>query len=108
MLRKFAVIALFLAALPVMTVPAVAETPEARAERCAAQNAIVVQAIDLRLSRKSEAKALAAIQADESEIVQKYAGTMPGMVGLIYAMKRKDVKELDASSFESACLAYEQ
>lgn len=108
MLRKFAVIALFLAALPVMTIPATAETQEERAERCAAQNAIVVQAIDLRLSRKSEAKALAAIQADERDMVQKFASSIPGMVGLVYAMKRKDVKELNASSFETACLAYEQ
>lgn len=103
MLRTFAFVSLLVGAMPVW-----AETPEARAERCGAQNAIVVQAIELRLKRKSEAKALEIIQSDESEMAQKYASSMPGMVGLIYSMKRRQVKELDASSFEEACLAYEQ
>jgi len=103
MLRSLAVISVLFVANPLW-----AETTEQRTERCAAQNAIVEQAIDLRLKRKSEAKAKEIILSDDSELAQKYATSVPSMVGLIYSMKRRDVRELDTSSFEAACLAYEQ
>lgn len=102
MLRFLSIAAVLLTAMPVF-----AETKEQRAERCGAQNAIVVKAIELRLARESEDKAKDIILADEGGIDAKYAASVPGMVGLIYSMKRRDVKELDASSFEKACLEYE-
>lgn len=84
---------------------ATSETVEERTARCAAQGEIVSKAVELRLKRKSEARAKAEINATTEEALQ---GAIPLLVGYIYTLSRKDLKSSDVpTAFVDQCSALE-
>ena len=81
-------------------VPALAETEKEREYRCVAQSQIVAQAVEMRQKRKSETKAKAAILEVTDE---KLAGSVPLLVGYVYTLHRKDLKQDISGAFKQQC-----
>ena len=95
---------LIIACLTLATaMPAAAETAKERAERCAAQAAIVGQAVEMRTKRKSEDKVKETIL---ETIDPRYVPSVPMLVGYVYTLHRKDLKLDVQASFEAQCNAY--
>ncbi|PIE13556.1 MAG: hypothetical protein CSA70_04590 [Rhodobacterales bacterium] len=95
---RFLVPALILAATPCF-----AETKKQRAARCEAVSEIMGQAVELRQKRKSEKKAKAVILETVDE---KWATTVPILVGHVYTLPRKDLKTYDKDVVLEQCNAH--
>lgn len=82
-----------------------AETVAEREARCEAQGTIVTQAVEHRLKRRSEAKARAAIAEETPAEMQ---GSVAPLVGYVYTLARRDVKNGKvAESFIEQCAAFD-
>lgn len=99
-MRRILVAALALA----IATPALAETQKQRDKRCDAQSQIVGQAVELRLKRRSEAKAKAAII---ETVDAKLANSVPVLVGYIYTLPRQELKTDVKGAFIAQCKAYQ-
>jgi hypothetical protein len=82
---------------------ALAESPEQRAMRCAAQGEVLREAVVLRLRFVSERKAKQNITRATAPEMQ---GAVPLLVGYAYSLTRKELRQGDlAASFEAQCRA---
>ncbi|WP_137703103.1 hypothetical protein [Marimonas lutisalis] len=86
-----------------MAAPALAETQKEREKRCAAQGEIVSQAVEMRKKFRSEAKAKTAIL---ETIDEGMAPAVPFLVGFVYTLNRKDLKQDVPAAFIEQCNAY--
>ncbi len=93
------------ALITVTALPALAETDKKREARCAAQSEIVAQAVEMRQKRKSEAKVKEAILEGVDE---KLAPSVPILVGYVYTLHRKDLKEDISGAFKQQCSDFKQ
>jgi len=85
--------------------PALAETRKQRETRCAAQSEIVAQAIEMRQKRKSEAKTKEAIL---ETLDASLAPSVPILVGYVYTLNRKDLKQDIPGAFKTQCSEFKQ
>ncbi|KAA0916728.1 hypothetical protein [Aquicoccus porphyridii] len=83
--------------------PALAETAKERAARCAAQSEIIVQAVEMRQKRRSEARAKKTILETTDD---RLAPSVPLLVGFVYTLHRSDLKRDVRGSFLEQCNAY--
>lgn len=88
------------AALPL---PAVAETEEERATRCAGQAAIAVKAIDLRLGEASKRDAAKQLAEDDTIAGGPYEAHVTPLVEWVYMLPEGQVTPLAAEALEMAC-----
>lgn len=97
----------FLAAILILPIaaPAVSETEQERADRCAAQTEIVLQAVEMRQKRRSEEQTKNAILDTTDEGL---APSVPLLVGFVYTLHRSDLKRDVSGSFLEQCNAYKQ
>lgn len=93
------------ALITVIAVPALAETRKQREARCAAQSEIVAQAIEMRQKRTSEAKTKEAILEGLDE---KLAPSVPILVGYVFTLNRKDLKQDIPGAFQKQCTDFTQ
>lgn len=101
------VIAAASAATVALTVVAIAETEEARKERCAAQSGIVVKALAIRADGTEEVPAMQVL-AEDTDIDPKYAPAIPALVGWVYDLTDEQREADVAAEFQTACEGYAQ
>lgn len=83
--------------------PALAATKKQTAA-CEEQGAIVTQATDLRLARKSKRKAIKMMTKGEAAVAENYIPIVPQMVEWIYSLERDALVPDPAVSYLKACL----
>ena len=83
--------------------PALAETKRQRIKRCTVQAEIVGQAVEMRQKRRSEKKVKAALLED---IDEAFAPSVPLLVGYVFTLNRKDLKQDIQGAFQEQCAGY--
>jgi hypothetical protein len=81
-------------------VPALADKKSDHAEMCVSVGKIYGQAVELRKKRRSERKAKAELIASVEE---RYADTVPMIVGDVYSRHRKDLDQDFEAAFVAQC-----
>ena len=83
-----------------LATPALADSKSEHAEMCASVGKIYGQAVELRKKRRSERKAKAELIA---MVEERYADTVPMIVGDVYSRHRKDLDQDFGAAFETQC-----
>ncbi|WP_435141303.1 hypothetical protein [Pseudopelagicola sp. nBUS_19] len=76
-------------------------------KECELQSAIVKRAVELRMERKSEKKALEMMTSgQDAAVAEKYLASVPAVVDWIYSgLKRKELKLDPGKAYYEACIA---
>lgn len=99
--------ALIFAALSVSALPALAETKEQKADRCAIQAGIVQAAITQRSEGRNQNRATKAILKSDPIKGSKYEANVDVLVAWIYSLPDAQLVPETVSTFETACLEYQ-
>ncbi|MEZ5674635.1 hypothetical protein SAMN06265173_10385 [Thalassovita litoralis] len=99
--------ALILTVLSVFAVPALAETKEQKADRCAIQAGIVEAAISHRTEGRNQNRATKKILKSDPIKGSKYEANVDVLVAWIYSLPDAQLVPETVSTFETACLDYQ-
>ena len=99
---------LSLIAACLIAAPAVAETSEQKAERCAAQAGIVEAAVTLRQDGRRQKRATRKILKSDPVKGTKYEANVDVLVAWIYTLPAAQLNADTVQTFRQACLDFEQ
>lgn len=99
---------MILALTGAVAAPALAETKQEKAERCAIQAGIVEAAIDHRLAKRSQNRATRKILKSDAIKGTKYEANVDVLAAWIYTLPDDQLTPDTVQTFEKACMDYKQ